>query len=109
MIRAAAARRRLLSSSSSTGIPAAAIGSDKWRTAAARDLKESKGMTIENLVWESPEGIPVKPIYVQDDIKDLTLPYVLVSRAPQSLTRPTSDHLQDFTLTLAVLAPPCTR
>ena len=31
-------------------------------------------MTLDDLVWESPEGIKVKPVYVEDDIKGLELP-----------------------------------
>jgi len=66
--RAVPAVRRQLSTSASV------IGTEKWRAAAARDLKDSKGMKIEDLVWDSPEGIKVKPVYIPEDIKDLTLP-----------------------------------
>ena len=33
-------------------------------------------MTLEDLVWRSPEGIKVKPIYVPEDLKDVSLPCV---------------------------------
>ena len=34
-----------------------------------QDLKPGK--TAESLIWKSPEGIDVKPIYTQDDIADV--------------------------------------
>ncbi|MFI1887990.1 methylmalonyl-CoA mutase [Streptomyces jumonjinensis] len=54
-----------------TGIalgPGAAAGSeDQWRTA----VKESTGGRDADLVWETPEGIPVKPLYTEEDLAGL--------------------------------------
>lgn len=40
---------------------------DQWRTA----VKESTGKDDGDLVWETPEGIPVKPLYTGQDLEDL--------------------------------------
>ncbi|WP_461519359.1 methylmalonyl-CoA mutase [Porticoccus sp.] len=34
-------------------------------------IKETKGKTPEDLVWQTPEGIPVKPIYTAEDVAGL--------------------------------------
>ena len=34
-------------------------------------IKECKGKPVEKLTWETPEGIPVKPLYTDADIQDL--------------------------------------
>ena len=34
-------------------------------------IKECKGKPVETLTWETPEGIPVKPLYTDADIQDL--------------------------------------
>jgi len=39
-----------------------------WQTLAQKELK---GRDPESLTWNTLEGIPVKPLYTQDDIKDL--------------------------------------
>jgi methylmalonyl-CoA mutase len=33
--------------------------------------KETKGRTAEELVWQTPEGIAIKPLYTAEDTKDL--------------------------------------
>ncbi|MGK0290818.1 MAG: methylmalonyl-CoA mutase, partial [bacterium] len=38
----------------------------EWEALAT---KEGKGKTPDDLVWESPEGIKVKPLYTADDVK----------------------------------------
>ncbi|MET7712142.1 methylmalonyl-CoA mutase [Streptomyces sp. NPDC005407] len=40
---------------------------DQWRTA----VKESTGKDDGDLVWETPEGIPVKPLYTGQDLEGL--------------------------------------
>ncbi|MEO3974756.1 methylmalonyl-CoA mutase [Streptomyces sp. CAU 1734] len=46
---------------------ASANAADQWRTA----LKESTGKGDGDLVWETPEGIPVKPLYTGQDLAGL--------------------------------------
>jgi len=41
---------------------------DDWRALAAKDLK---GADPDSLVWETPEGIRVKPLYTADDLEGL--------------------------------------
>jgi methylmalonyl-CoA mutase len=41
---------------------------DQWRVLAT---KESKGKPPEDLVWRTPEGIDVKPLYSADDLANL--------------------------------------
>ena len=43
-------------------------GLDEWRAAAAQDLK---GTDPDDLVWHTPEGIDVKPLYTAADVADL--------------------------------------
>ncbi len=38
---------------------------DQWKALAARELKTR---TPDDLTWETPEGIAVKPLYTQDDL-----------------------------------------
>ena len=40
----------------------------QWKTAADKELR---GRTTENLVWQTPEGIAVKPLYTADDIEGM--------------------------------------
>ncbi|MGX8904959.1 methylmalonyl-CoA mutase [Streptomyces netropsis] len=49
--------------------PAAGAPADPaaWRSA----LKESTGKSAEDLVWETPEGIGVKPLYTAEDLDGL--------------------------------------
>lgn len=39
-----------------------------WAAAAARELK---GRTVDDLVWQTPEGIAVKPLYTAADLEGL--------------------------------------
>ncbi|WP_030614493.1 methylmalonyl-CoA mutase [Streptomyces fulvoviolaceus] len=47
------------------GSPAVAGGADEWRTA----VKRAAGG--DDLLWETPEGIPVKPLYTGQDLEGL--------------------------------------
>ena len=38
---------------------------NQWNELATRELK---GRDPEELVWETPEGIPVKPLYTEADL-----------------------------------------
>ncbi|MFI9381490.1 methylmalonyl-CoA mutase [Kutzneria sp. NPDC052558] len=49
------------------GEPEAAGGADDWRKA----LHEATGKDTDALVWESPEGIGVKPLYTAEDLAGL--------------------------------------
>jgi len=40
-------------------------GLDDWRSLASKDLK---GADPDSLVWQTPEGIAVRPLYVEDDL-----------------------------------------
>jgi methylmalonyl-CoA mutase len=42
---------------------------EDWRALVG---KERKGKSVEDMVWNTPEGIPVKPLYTADDLKGLT-------------------------------------
>ena len=41
---------------------------DRWRELAAKELR---GADPDSLVWTTPEGIPVKPLYTAADLEDL--------------------------------------
>ena len=41
---------------------------DDWQTLA---VKERKGKPTEELTWDTPEGIAVKPLYTNEDIEGL--------------------------------------
>lgn len=43
-------------------------GFKKWQDLVARELK---GGTWEKLVWQTPEGIAVKPLYMREDMEQL--------------------------------------
>ncbi|WP_434598737.1 methylmalonyl-CoA mutase [Streptomyces sp. A5-4] len=45
----------------------AGVSDDQWRTA----VKESTGKGDGDLVWNTPEGIPVKPLYTSQDLTGL--------------------------------------
>ncbi|MEU2027167.1 methylmalonyl-CoA mutase family protein, partial [Streptomyces sp. NPDC016469] len=47
------------------GSPAPAGSEDLWQTA----VKESTGSAAADLVWETPEGIGVKPLYTGRDLE----------------------------------------
>ncbi|MGW2282980.1 methylmalonyl-CoA mutase family protein, partial [Streptomyces sp. NPDC001770] len=38
---------------------------DRWRAA----VKESTGSSVDDLLWETPEGITVKPLYTEADLE----------------------------------------
>ena len=40
---------------------------EKWRALAEKEVKRDP----DNLVWETPEGIPVKPLYTADDLQGI--------------------------------------
>ncbi|MBP1710070.1 MAG: methylmalonyl-CoA mutase [Deltaproteobacteria bacterium] len=52
---------------------------EKWREAAAKELK---GSTLESLDWKTPEGIVVKPIYTASDLEGLDAVNTLAGLAP---------------------------
>ena len=66
---------------------------EAWRTLAAKELK---GADPETLNWETLEGITVKPLYTEDDLKDVThlgtlpgiAPYTRGPRATMYAGRP---------------------
>ena len=39
-----------------------------WKSSAGKELS---GQTVEDLVWQTPEGIAVKPLYTADDLEGL--------------------------------------
>src|SRR5450432_3947344 len=41
---------------------------DRWRELAAKELR---GADPDSLVWTTPEGIPVKPLYTAEDLENL--------------------------------------
>ena len=41
---------------------------DDWRALAEEELR---GRALDELTWETPEGIPVQPIYTGDDLRDV--------------------------------------
>ena len=68
-------------------------GLDDWRKAADKELK---GQTVDDLTWQTPEGIAVKPLYTAADLEGLehidTLPgfapYLRGPRATMYANRP---------------------
>jgi methylmalonyl-CoA mutase len=40
----------------------------KWKELAAKQLR---GKSLEDLTWNTPEGIPVKPLYTAEDIEGM--------------------------------------
>jgi len=63
---------------------------------AARAQKELKGADTDSLIWDTPEGIPVKPLYTAEDLEGLehvhalpgAPPYVRGPRATMYAGRP---------------------
>ncbi|MFJ3674056.1 methylmalonyl-CoA mutase family protein, partial [Streptomyces sp. NPDC090106] len=51
----------------SLGNPVAHAAEDHWRAA----IKEATGTSAEDLTWETPEGIPVQPLYTAGDLEGL--------------------------------------
>ena len=68
-------------------------GMDEWAAVAAKELK---GKSPEDLVWETPEGIAVKPLYTAADLEGLEhidslpgfAPYLRGPRATMYANRP---------------------
>jgi methylmalonyl-CoA mutase len=66
---------------------------DDWRTLAASELR---GGDPDSLVWQTPEGIPVKPLYTAEDLEGLETvgglpgiePFVRGPRATMYANRP---------------------
>jgi methylmalonyl-CoA mutase len=66
---------------------------ERWRELAAKELK---GAAPETLTWETPEGIPVKPLYTAADLEALETvgglpgmePFVRGPRATMYANRP---------------------
>ncbi|MBP6699896.1 MAG: methylmalonyl-CoA mutase [Halioglobus sp.] len=52
---------------------------DAWRNLAA---KQMRGGSVDDLVWHTAEGIPVKPLYTAEDIKDLPYTDTMPGMAP---------------------------
>lgn len=52
---------------------------NKWRELAAKELK---GKPLESLLWHTPEGITVKPIYTLEDLEGLDFVNTLSGLAP---------------------------
>ena len=44
--------------------------------------KELKDRNIEDLYWQTPEGIEVKPLYTEDDLKNLSHQNWITRSAP---------------------------
>ncbi len=65
----------------------------KWRELAAKELR---GKDVDDLFWESPEGIAVKPLYTAADLEGLphldtlpgVAPYIRGPRATMYANRP---------------------
>ena len=51
---------------------------EEWRALAEREL----GADPERLIWQTPEGIPVKPLYTADDLEQLEAVDTLPGFAP---------------------------
>ena len=64
-----------------------------WINSAEKELKEKK---LEELFWETPEGIKVKPLYTENDLEDLSFrdsmpglpPYIRGTQATMYAGRP---------------------
>ncbi len=52
---------------------------DGWEKQAEKELR---GRKVEDLVWDTPEGIAVKPLYTSDDVSNLSLEEELPGFAP---------------------------
>ncbi|WP_283789363.1 methylmalonyl-CoA mutase [Bermanella sp. WJH001] len=52
---------------------------EEW---AALATKQMKGMTPEEMEWHTPEGVPIKVLYTQDDVKDLEYNNTFPGMAP---------------------------
>ncbi|MBE7638468.1 methylmalonyl-CoA mutase [Sneathiella sp. P13V-1] len=52
---------------------------EEWEAQAEKELR---GRKVEDLTWDTPEGIAVKPLYTADDVKHLPLEEELPGFAP---------------------------
>ncbi|MEM9062567.1 MAG: methylmalonyl-CoA mutase [Pseudomonadota bacterium] len=66
---------------------------ETWKTLAERELR---GRSLDDLTWDTPEGIAVKPVYTEDDLNGLdhlgtvpgSAPFVRGPRATMYAGRP---------------------
>ena len=56
--------------------------SDKKSQWEALATKQMKGRTPDEMTWQTPEGVPVKVLYTQEDVKDLKYTNTLPGMAP---------------------------
>lgn len=69
------------------------IGHKEWQKKAAEELK---GTSLESLVWDTPDGVKIKPLYSQEDLENLAhldnypgfAPFVRGVRATMYANRP---------------------
>lgn len=52
---------------------------EEWQALAT---KQMKGLTPEEMEWHTPEGVPIKVLYTQDDVKDLEYTNTFPGMAP---------------------------
>jgi methylmalonyl-CoA mutase len=51
----------------------------EWQALAT---KQMKGLTPEEMEWHTPEGVPIKVLYTQEDVKDLKFANTMPGLAP---------------------------
>ena len=52
---------------------------EEWQALAT---KQMKGLTPEEMEWHTPEGVPIKVLYTQEDVKDLEFANTMPGMAP---------------------------
>lgn len=52
---------------------------EEWQALAT---KQMKGLTPEEMEWHTPEGVPIKVLYTQEDVKDLKFANTMPGFAP---------------------------
>lgn len=52
---------------------------EEWQALAT---KQMKGLTPEEMEWHTPEGVPIKVLYTQEDVKDLEFANTMPGLAP---------------------------
>ena len=52
---------------------------EEWQALAT---KQMKGLTPEEMEWHTPEGVPIKVLYTQEDVKDLKFANTMPGLAP---------------------------
>ena len=52
---------------------------EEWQALAT---KQMKGLTPEEMEWHTPEGVPIKVLYTQEDVKDLEFTNTMPGMAP---------------------------